>query len=131
MGALHEPQQRHVSVLVNDIAQAVELIASLDIVGPPCALKKFHILVELIVLAGVKRSVCVVIGLSGKSSRLLQTHGQRITEKVSCAVSVCAPLKIGCRGLPSKVMIILEKISKTRSGYDILRQGNIGPDVVC
>src|SRR5258708_37552538 len=79
IAANDEKRLGHVAVLIDYVAQAVELVANLDVVRtPPATLEEGHVLVELVMLVGVEPGKAAKVRRSGISARLLQGGGQRI-----------------------------------------------------
>src|ERR1700689_1386487 len=71
---------RHVAILRDRVGQAIELVAPLDVMGTgPAALEERHILVELVVLAGIASGERGNVGSSGCTTGCLQGGRQGIT----------------------------------------------------
>src|SRR6266851_3195833 len=131
MVALVQTKQGHVAVLVNHIAQTIKLIADLDVVGSaPSTLEERHILIELIVLAGIIPSVCAIIGLGESTGRLRQTGRQGITVAVGCADPRRAPLNVRLRRRPAEIVIISKEVPVARGGDDMRGKGYVRTHVV-
>jgi hypothetical protein len=58
---------------------------------PLAALEKGDILIELVVLAGIKQSVALIMGRSGGSAGLLQGSRKRTTVVIICADATDTP----------------------------------------
>src|SRR5882762_5375406 len=98
----------------------VELVANLNVMGtPPAALEECYVLVKLVVLVGVELGEAAEVGRSGCAAWLLQSSRQRITRIVYGAHTVGEPHKVGSRGRPAKVVIVLKEISVTRGGNNL------------
>ena len=70
----------------------VELVAELEVMGSaPAALEKGNVLIELVVLAGIKQSVALIIGRSGSAAGLLQASRKRTAVVIICADATDIP----------------------------------------
>src|SRR6266852_2225546 len=86
----------HVAVLINHVAQMVELVAKLDVVrAPPTALEERHVLVELVVLVGVKQGKTAKVGRSGSAGSLRQSGRQGIARIIYRPHAIGIPDKVG------------------------------------
>ena len=84
----------HVAVLINHVGQMVELVAGLDVVGSrPAALEECHVLVELVVLAGIDLSDSLIEG-----SVVVEPAGLALERSAAGCTSCClvAPTPLHC-----------------------------------
>ena len=125
-------------MLINHVGQFVELVAGLDVVGsPPAALEERHVLVELVVLAGIDLCVGLIERSSSCTGRQRQSGRQRIARSTGLgsavrihAYAVRLPIKVYSCGRPAKVVIVVEEVAEAGGGDDFRGQGDIGADVV-
>src|SRR6266852_2239025 len=83
-----------ISVLINHVGQMIELVAELEVMGSaPAALEKGNVLIELVVLAGIKQTVALIIGRSGSAAGLLQGGWKRSAVVISCANATDTPMR--------------------------------------
>src|SRR5689334_219952 len=97
---------------------------------PPSTLEERHVLIELIVLIGVEQSVWTDIRCRRRQASSLQGGRQLITVAIDCPYTTCAPLQVRCRGLPSEIMVILEKVPVPGRCNDMWRQCHVSVHTV-
>ena len=121
----------HVAVLIDHVGQMVELVAKLYVVrAPPTALEERHVLVELIVLIGVKQGKTAKVGCGGSARGLRQSGRQGIARIIYSLRASGIPHKVRSCGWPAKVVIVLKKVAEAGGRYDLWGQADVSADVV-
>src|ERR1700692_4847385 len=124
---------RYIPVLINNVPQAVELVASFDVVSsPPATLEEGDVLVELIVLAGIELSESrLVRSRRLPTARPCKVQGVRIAGVIKLARRCSTENKIDTAGWPTEVMVVVEEVAEACGRNNLRRQADLGAHVVC
>src|SRR5580704_9094401 len=105
----------HVAILGDYVRHPVVLVTELEVVGSaPAALEERHVLIELVVLVGVKQGeVAIIRGNGGSTGTRLQSSRQWVSIVAQLSGPVSAPDGIhSARGV-AEVVIVVEVVAET------------------